>query len=426
MIEEKETGISIMDMLKLIWKRKIIVIIASIIFMVVGTLAIKFGYNPSKEIYTTTFEYSFPGIDDSKFLNVSSFDYREIISEINLNNTKNSNSEFANINVEKMLDVNDISIERVYNEKQELLSNTFKINVKQKYFKSTKTAKKFLTAIIEETNHKSNNIVKNYKYDYYLNLANSSVNYESQIANINYQINIIKNGYTSLINKYGDLFLEEDGDGMLVSDYQKAFNEYIFLNDTALLSFELTQNGYVKDYSVTKAELILKKQSLLKKIEDNNAAIENLHAEIDTLNSMQSGTTYQSFDTIYNKILDLIVSNTNSNTEIIEIDKKLASEFVASLEKEEFALKISKMLTKLEEFTKIYTDVTKNVYLSQSKVTFAKSSVIIGEGGYSTTLVIPITLVAGVILSSVVVLIFELANYKKEENNNLETEKKTE
>lgn len=90
---EKQEGITIGEIIKILWKRKYLVITITLSVLVVLTLAIQLIYNKDKKYYEFTYAYEFPGIESEKYPNKEDFDYKEMISLDTLEKVKSSDTK---------------------------------------------------------------------------------------------------------------------------------------------------------------------------------------------------------------------------------------------------------------------------------------------------------------------------------------------
>ena len=148
---KQDDGITLGQLFKVIfgrWKLFLAVFIATALVVI---MVITFAYNKNKKVYTASFDLTLTNVNEGKYIDGSTFDYRDLVTIDTLNDVKNSNESFSNISVESLVDKGGISIS-----KEEILDtkdNTsvknikYSITAQQKYFKSSTQAREFINAI---------------------------------------------------------------------------------------------------------------------------------------------------------------------------------------------------------------------------------------------------------------------------------------
>lgn len=418
MNEQIEKGISLIDLWKVIWNRKIILGIISVIILILGIIAIKFGYNPNKVIVSTTFEYTFPGVENGKYPNGQKFDYRDIVGLKTLEAATNSKDMFANINIEEMYDEADITINKVYTTKNgtevEVL-NTYRIEALAKYFNNEKVAKDFLLTLINMPYDKAISSIDKLTFDGYLISSSKSAQYDSEIDFLIKQRDLLKNGYAKLIETYDDQYIGTKK----ISEYQIDVARYFTDNNIDLLVVGLNNSDYVKNIESYLSQLNLELKNLEKDQTDNNALKDALEAEVKTLvgyygNSAGSISTYEEFN---KQIAECIKKAIQIAREIRTIEDKIRSQGVTSSDKTAFENQIKSFYDELVKLTNDYEKVTKEIYLNNSNIYYSKSSVVEYNGGISMPIAAVASLIVGFGIACVAILIVDLPKLtaKKEE-----------
>lgn len=157
MEEEEKGGISIGEIFRAIWSQKVVALIVLLVITILGTAILKFGYSSITEEYVSKFTVNISTSSSGIFYypDGTRRNYLDLVSLDNLNDVKDSNSEYANINVEKMYEKGDIRITMVVDTVESDDTNisysvlTFELGAKSKYFESSKTATKFISDIIK-------------------------------------------------------------------------------------------------------------------------------------------------------------------------------------------------------------------------------------------------------------------------------------
>ena len=134
----EEQGITLGVIFKRIWKAKLVLGITGVTTCAVALLGVHFVYSKPSREYISEAKLSFEGIDTDKYPNGTNFYYQSIISYENLVKVKDSSSEYADIDVDKIVDKDGISIEQKEKttyaangqEMTELMKDTFILKVK--------------------------------------------------------------------------------------------------------------------------------------------------------------------------------------------------------------------------------------------------------------------------------------------------------
>ncbi|MDE5856579.1 MAG: hypothetical protein K2H06_05990, partial [Anaeroplasmataceae bacterium] len=218
----EEDTLSLMDIWKLILKKKIIASIVFGIVTIVSLVLILFVYNPLKVNYEAEFNYNWIGIENNKYANGVVFNYHDIISLESLKKVKDSNVNYQNIDVEHLAESIKIEVEE----------DRYLVKASGLYFKNDAQAKSFLEDLIYLPYEKALNL----NFDFKANL----VGYErakkvsSKLDYLENQLSVVLKGYQDMISYFGDIEIENT---YLSSLYQNAevfasnkdLNEYKYI-----------------------------------------------------------------------------------------------------------------------------------------------------------------------------------------------------
>jgi hypothetical protein len=471
----EEDGISLGQIFKVMFLRwKLLLIIAASIF-VVGILGTQLIYNKMKTKYSSTIEYvNVLGATDGTYINNSIFNYRDIIKLSNLNSIKNSNSDFASIDVEKIVNNEDITLTKKIDEN--LKTSFYTIQIKASYFKSSKQAKDFINAIFNIPVNELVSIYETSDNKSYLTAYNDCTDYESQIEALYNELNLLDNKYTELLKNYP----ESSVNGKNISAYQVLFqNKYgqvvekiidsnsnytttnnnnnstttetkTNVNNNVTIKYkviedlknELSAKKYVKDFEANKASLLNRKASLEKQIEDNNIVIESLEDKIVLYNTGKnrndssyvedpndlkiSNNNNDAFTPLTTEISKLQKENAEISSEIAIIDTQIANNGGSTDEIITYEAKLSNLYTSLVVSANEYTNVSTTVVKNYSNVEY-ESKAIEASGGLGLIVSALLSLVAGLVVACVVNLIIDREKLKPgyfdKENNSKKEEK---
>lgn len=258
-IETEKEGISIGDIFKRIWHAKITLGVSFVAVLVAGVVAIHYGYTKPKETFSGSVVYRFTGAENGTYPDGSTFDYRSIASQSNLQSIKDSNESYANIDIETMVEKNAVSVSLAplsgYNDQGEQItyeqSNHILINCPASYFDSTAQGQNFLRDVLLSPSRKAAEKVDSIYYTASLDLANVAVTYQSQISYLIAQRDYIINSYSNLISVFGQgtpvqMQIAGSTTSITLSQVVNYINQYFETNNLSTLSNEATRNYYLK------------------------------------------------------------------------------------------------------------------------------------------------------------------------------------
>ncbi|MBR4496568.1 MAG: hypothetical protein IKP12_05505, partial [Acholeplasmatales bacterium] len=206
-----ENGISILDLFKVMYGRKLTILIATVLTVIVAVLAVTFGYNKSNSTYVSNFSYNNSEINSGKYVDGSSFDYRALASLEVLNAVKATDSIYASIDVDKMYEKGDIDVQINY-DKNDLKDNYnvyYRIAIKKKYFKNEFLAKQFISALTEYPVNRTKTIAQNLNYNSNLTSFSKTTTYESKLLFLQAQLELLDESYASMVEQFGDNIIND-------------------------------------------------------------------------------------------------------------------------------------------------------------------------------------------------------------------------
>ncbi len=409
--------------------------IVAVFVMILAYLAVGVFYNNRKANYTSDFKYQIPSLIQKKntdgdivsvsYLDGSPFNANSLITLENLNNVKKTNDEFSNIDVEKMFEQNDVSIE--FDGKEEY---QYSLSIKEKYFKNEEQAKIFFDSLVSLPLNETAELVESTNNSFYLKQAiNRDLTFIQEIKYLITQADYIINSYNTLINnmnssdyQYVKNKVVVNGDDLtelivLKNDAQSKIDN-LRLNE---LIIEAQDRHYVRDYS--KQEI---KNKILNIYQNLLAEQQELQAKIDNYNTMiQSGTM---LNANYNNYVYCLDRKVEVDKDVL-VYKGYIDNGVESLD---FEKKLENIVTTLNEITNEFTAVQKDTYQEKYNVVFYKNNSKIVETGHVRTLIaIAVAFVAGLVFAAIINIILGYSKYKtmklnskiekKENQNNLET-----
>lgn len=402
MYEEKdEEGISLLDLFKVAFGRKILLLIITLSITLVGALFVKFYFNKNKQQYYVNYTYVMPGIEEGKYIDDSKFNYQMLISPKSLKSVKDSNKDFESIDIDKLVDNDGIQIYCDITRNQttnEVTDMKFNLVAKVKYFKNRSQANKFIHAVVDQPYNKTILLLDTIKYDSLLDNYKSSNVYDTKADCLVKQYELLQEQYENLIEKYGDVSLS---DGKKLSDYQKELTIYFTENNVEGLLPEIQKNGYVKDFSSYQGELLNQKQKYESDYELNDNKINSLMNIINNYSSSISAPDLSAYNEI---IAELAVENVEIDRKLQAINKQLengSSDPDYATKMAAFDTKIEKYDEALVKFTDDYKNVQKEVVTNGSYVSYNNNTVGV-QGGIKTIIALFGCLILGCFVGCIV------------------------
>lgn len=408
---EENEGITLGEIFSWIWKKKLIGLITAIAIFLVVFIGVRFIYNPMVQTYTVNFQYAnIPGLANGHYLDGSSFDYQGIISEESINSVIEASPEkFKNIDVTKLLESESISIilENNYldpeNNNYTILSTNYKMTFPLKPFGNFNIAKSFVMDLIQIPVKKSLTIVDSLTYDSNLILSESSSSFGSQYTFLNSQVELLNNGYDNWISSNSsETLVMVDGTSYTLHQLKSIISNYLESENFYSISEEIRLNGYVKFPQQELEKYKLQLESLKDteetlKLEKENLAdqLNSLYTQLNTSSSQSQIIITEAITLLVSKISDVdgqILTNQRSQKDVNKKIETIKTE--TTVASQEFASRLSEIHTKLTEFTKTYSSVSKTLYNRDMAIFYSNSNVLTIEGGFGTLL----TLLASALL----------------------------
>lgn len=398
----EDEGLSLLDLWKLIMKKKLLVSIMFGIFTIGLLFFILFIYNPMRTSYEVKFNYQWEGIENKKYANGLLFNDFDIISLDHLNKVKDSDEAFSSIDTKKLSERITLSFEDE--------ENLYKMKIPGIFFKDDIQAKAYIERLIRLPYQTALNL----SFDFTANIQGyqRSNKVSHKLTYLQNQINLILEGYHGMISHFGDIQIGENTlSGLL------RLTEVFQINDD-LKNYEYIayKNAYMtkEEYQaiVRDKEVLLTEQKLLR--ERKNLLLESLR----NIYSSSNGNTY----------MDTSIANYLNNlhtldSRLMKISEDLTLMDSASLgsydegKSEEFLKNLEGYKMKLEEMTKEYTDTVKYVLKEN---TIMNQEPIQTRSKISVWLAVVLSVGVGFILSFVLGLIWSYIVENKRKEKTLE------
>ena len=443
-VEEEKEGVSIGDIFKRIWHAKITLGVTFAAVLVLGVVGIHYLYTKPNQVYSGSVTYQFRGASEGLYPNGTTFDYRSLIESSTLQTVKNSNSEYANIDIQSMIDKNAIKVEQtirnVYNDAGEevptVLPNYITLTCSASYFDSEAQAKSFLQDILEAPNTLANSLYDAIVYNQNLELASTALTYEDQYSYLINQRDLIYSNYSELISTFGEsAFISADSTTTISQELtiiRQFFTQYNLTN----LQSEARLNGYVKSNQPTEIDKLKNELNrLVHEYNLNQTKIDNLQTQwkemlanagsviisspndfITSIHNLTATNTdlYDSIETIANK-LGAQLSGGNGVTLEVTYSNEPSSTY--SEAPQTYVETLATITNQLTSYTNQLKTTTTYLYTTSAEPIYTLPSVFELSGGLNIILNGAISFVAAVILACLVAGIKGSIDMKREEKN---------
>ena len=395
--QPEQQGISLFEFFGVLFGRKLLLLIVTVALFVTSGAAI-LVYNNSKSTYEGMYDYYVSGLADGKYIDGSRFDVRDLITLDKLQQYKEEHEELSKLNMEDVYYkgvIESLKFEVTYKKNETKMNDEdneyvidkagYKIVLTKKAL-SLKQAQVLTKAIAEEANVISQQIVDNADYTQYLTLYKQSNNYDQQIEYLSAQYTTIYNKYTNLIEQYGDVVVK---DGQKLSDIQLQMQEYFQNISFDSLKQELNYNGYVKTYEEYEIQIAKQIEALNReKAVAQQKKDELINQREQLVNAAAAGQLQTLELTAYN---EQIIALTNRIFDIeeevkllqLKLDNKGKAETddAYKLDMQLFESKLLSHYNKLDEMTKNYTNLEKDVVKKYSLVYFDSNKIVEKKNG---------------------------------------------
>lgn len=440
-VEEEKEGISIGDIFKRIWHAKITLGVTFAAVLVLGVVGIHYLYTKPNQVYSGSVTYQFRGASQGLYPNGTTFDYRSLIESSTLQTVKNSNSDYANIDIQSMIDKNAIKVEQaitnVYNDAYEevptVLPNYITLTCSASYFESEAQAKSFLQDILEAPNTLANSLYDAIVYNQNLELASTALTYEDQYSYLINQRDLIYSNYSELISTFGEsAFISADSTTTVsqeLTTIRQFFTQYNLTN----LQSEARLNGYVKSNQPTEIDKLKNELNrLVHEYNLNQTKIDNLQNQWKEMLANADSVIISSPNDFITSIHNLTATNTDLYDSIETIANKLGAqlsggdgvklEFTYSSSTYSEAPKtyvetLATITNQLTSYTDQLKTTTTYLYTTYAEPIYTLPSVFELSGGLNIILNGAISFVAAVILACLVAGIKGSIDMKREEKN---------
>ncbi len=443
---EQEEGVSLLSILKVMFGRKLLLLILTVAIGLIGTLLILFGYNNLKGKYVSSFTYSEPNLAVGKYVDGAAFNYGSLVATNNLYAIKESNNDFSSVNVDKMIKDNSISISREIEETtatsttETVVTNrtiTYTITIDKKYFSSEDQAKKFIQAIVNTTIDENQTKIKYLSYNNAIEFYTNTNILDQKVKYLREQYDFILNKYNNLSTVYNNYIVKSKNKSIAayISEFKSAFE---VSNSIDNLYANMLRNVYVLDYTNMQDEYEELYNTYLTLYTYNDKKINELKTTINDI--IQALPDSKKSDIDMSKYNEEIIKATSLKQEYLDminyysnvLEKLEPAEpnYIArasEADSQAFLKKLDAAKDKLVEATNVLKEVEAEVLTDNNNVYYSYSNVIDTKGQIKTILAIIISIVAGFVVGCIVNLVLDYRKIgAKEEPKKIENkEEKT-
>lgn len=409
----EEKGISIIDIVQKIWDHRVMVVLITVITTIVVFIPMYFVNKPSR-LAQVGFEYNFLGIEQEKYPDGTSWDYRSLISYDVLNEVAESNEKYKDIDIVEMYIDEFTSIrkqEDILSTQQQIIfsKNRYSLNIPMKYFDyDEKLAKDFIVDLLSGPLMYAMNAYDAIHIVNNVNLVTDDLEYLDAIDYYEEQHRLINESFDYFIEINGQVSI---GNYSIADEWINFQSEFIKMNSFNELRLLIKQEKYVKNFERFNTLVQLRIRAIDELIAVNTLKITELEA---MFNNLVAPSNLQQAESLLSEIVKLRIANVDllkERTDYQDMVDFIAIQSGDSYDTPEFLQKIELMENKLTEYTDEFNDFQVSFYENQTNVIYDTGSVIVVDGGLGT---IPLGLISGVFgfaLAVIVVLVKD--NIKK-------------
>jgi hypothetical protein len=422
---EEERGVSLKDIFKVIFNRKWWVIGVTLVVMVATMLLTSFWYNRSNREYSYTFQLVMHDDDLTTYPDNSVFQYQNLRDLSNLQTVKDSNAEFANIDIESMYNKDDIAITRTESTTTSTTKQskyTYKISIKARYFSSKEVGSRFIRALAELPITKTKSLIETITYDDSLVLFDAeNASYEEQIAYLINQQNYILTQYNNLITLVGSNY--KAGLDVSLGSYRDQIQNSPLSDSLTEMQNAIKLGNYVRDEKTYIAQAEGRIINYNAQINYNTNKRDQLKVEYSkSVENTSDLVVNEAYSSSLNKLNEEIATWTAEIARINEIMQYIDRENYTGKTEEEittyYANKTNfenRLLTyrnQLQSASDTLKTVSKIVYNNESQILYTENKMTV-SGGMSLVIAAVLGLIVGFLLVSIVICIIDMPKYQR-------------
>lgn len=443
-MEEKNKGLTIGEIFHAMFHKKWLLLAVTVIVMLFGVIFVELIYNPSKTIYQCEYNFKFPGASEKKYPDGKDVVYNDFVSLESLQQVKDSDEKYADIDINRLHKNNAISIEITYSKPPsgttyvEVIPVGYLVKVKQKYFKSDEIARDFIMDLVRIPVDYALNANRAIDYKENITRATAASDYNTTIDYLIDQKNLILDNYEKLITLYSNGFVYNKKS---IAQAQTEVINFFSENDLDALKTEVIHKGLWKSKNYI-YNIEQKKNALTREYDENYLKIKNLQkASAEFIKSIKDSNTIQADESLavyQNQIAQLVTRNStilstinNEYQPLLEktpytaqsdgtvlwdsakdIDTKISEE-----ERKAFEDKIEKITDNLMTFTDDFVNFVHAINDEFSFVYYYNSARVIKTGGINLLLAVLVFLVLGFVLGCGINFVIDYPRKNKSNEN---------
>lgn len=404
-MENEEKGVTLGRVFKVAFTNWKLFTPVAVCTAVACFLGINFGLNTFRGSYSSTFSYSSADLANEKYADGSDFSYLNLVSYDNLNKVKESDTKYASINIDKIVDNNAIGITK------DSESETYTVTLSYKSLKDQSLAKSFIKDIAESALKKDADIVNNGTYDTSLKQYVTADTFEKKVSYLDTQSSFLRTEYKRLTNTSEETDTQKKSVELPATVTNKITSNLHELDLVAPTTFTTAMNsrianyGLNTDYSDEAVDKVVSKGTDLTNEKDaNQSLIDSYTATISAMGN--SGAIAE----LSQKVETLLLRNEAIKLELLKITKiednrgKTPENVTGHTD---FVNDLTAAYNGLNDATTGYRNVLKAAYIDNATVNFEKTSVVELKGTVNVFINVALSLVVGVVIGGVVNLIVD-------------------
>lgn len=411
--QEVEQGISVGQVLAVLFGRKITLFSVWGGVFLIGLLILKFGLEPNQMVYTSDFSLNNILLETEKYtdgqdINIYSLVTKDNVTRIGLN-AGISKKAAESIYYSNRFVVKRVEETTVVNQ-ETIVTPSFHIELPTKQFKNENQVRTFMQGIADLINEKQNNILTTQLNNQYLELYSQANTYDLQVLYLENQYNLLTKRYESLIATYGDVFL---ADNAKLSDKKTEIEEYFENHSLETYSNQIKVRGYVKGYKNEKDYYEAEKAALVDEKANAKLKLDDLIAQREELINTASNLQTVELSEYNSTIIELTISIRDMDTEIASLDfkienlDKLATDDALKEEIQKFQNDLATVKSKLDDFTNTYDQAAEYVAKNNSITYFESTSIVSTSNKFGIVKLVAFPLAFGLIIALIVNLFLD-------------------
>lgn len=364
--EKVQTDISLIDVWHKLLSHKFLIIAITLVITIIGFFTI-FAYNKANATITNEFTYEFEGIDKERYPDGSIFDFVDLSNKDFLEQVKNNNNEFKDIDIDKLITNPGFRfqvIEKVIPNTENEIKTHFRIEMPIKPFGNQLKAEHFIKELHETVladvllKNKTLNIINYFDFDDFDEFA-ADLTYQNIIDLFVLQNQIITTSSKNFLANHEQVNVTINNLNYNLANLIQNYNFWYkdTVNPNQLLE-EVFQEGYIRNVyeslRIATARLI----EVERELTVNEELIEKLK---DMSLSLGLPGNSES-DVFYREIERLIIKNNSLEFEKIDL-KRIVNNPVLNFD-QDFENFIKDIAIELNRFVETYNLVT-NEYLNE-------------------------------------------------------------